>query len=563
MTDRNHVIDQFLGDASTPIEWASEEEKKLHFWYDDLHCPQPISPMWFDVGGWWYTCGYMFRRFGVPFGKDWVAKTVKEYVHSAVVPRDPKEEAELGAYYNMVMPIYADKFLGWWKRRFLPEILRNFEFLDTYDMEAAPLAELMILLEDALDIQERHFRLHWILNLAQFQTSISFQGVFNELIGKDKEELVGRILISDEDRNWDSVRDLWKIKEKVKASDALKAAFRADTAEGIMKALGTSEEGRALLADIDAYKMEYGYKSMYTHEYLFATWKENPTPIVEGLRGYINSDYDYPKDVQQLRDNREKAIAEMWSLAPAGISQADRERLQSSLDLALKMTPLTPDHHFYMDQGTYARVRLVFMAIGRKLVADGVFKQPDDVFYLKYHELRVLSANHQAFDSKALVKQRRRTREKAFEERARFWVGTITHWSFNDEPYKQGLWGWPDVYYREKEAASMPKTSLRGLGASAGVVEGLARIVRSPEEFDEVKKGEILVCQMTNPAWVVLFTKIGGLVTDAGGALSHPAVVSREFGIPAVVGTTMATARIKTGQRVRVNGAAGTVEILG
>jgi pyruvate,water dikinase len=216
-----------------------------------------------------------------------------------------------------------------------------------------------------------------------------------------------------------------------------------------------------------------------------------------------------------------------------------------------------------MDQGTYARVRLVLMAIGRKLVEGRVFTQPDDVFYLKYHELRVISANHQAFDSKALVKQRRKAREKAFSERAKYWVGTITHWSLHDEPYKQGLWGWPDVYHREKEAASLPKTQLRGLGASAGVVEGPARIVRSPEEFDQVKKGEILVCQMTNPAWVVLFTKIGGLVTDAGGALSHPAVVSREFGIPAVVGTTVATDRITTGQRVRINGAAGTVEILG
>jgi phosphoenolpyruvate synthase/pyruvate phosphate dikinase len=78
-----------------------------------------------------------------------------------------------------------------------------------------------------------------------------------------------------------------------------------------------------------------------------------------------------------------------------------------------------------------------------------------------------------------------------------------------------------------------------------------------------VKKGEIVVCVMTNPAWVVVFTKIGGLVTDAGGALSHPAVVSREFGIPAVVGTGIATQKISTGQRIRVNGAAGIVEILG
>jgi phosphoenolpyruvate synthase/pyruvate phosphate dikinase len=71
-----------------------------------------------------------------------------------------------------------------------------------------------------------------------------------------------------------------------------------------------------------------------------------------------------------------------------------------------------------------------------------------------------------------------------------------------------------------------------------------------------------VVCRMTSPAWVVLFTKISGLVTDAGGMASHPAVVSREFGIPAVVGTSDATRRIKTGDRVRVNGSVGRVEIL-
>ena len=88
MADSNRVIDQFLGDATTPIHWASEEEKTLHFWLDDLHCPQPISPMWFDIGGWWLTCDYMYRRFGAPFGADWVAKNIEGYVHSAVVPRD-------------------------------------------------------------------------------------------------------------------------------------------------------------------------------------------------------------------------------------------------------------------------------------------------------------------------------------------------------------------------------------------------------------------------------------------------------------------------------------------
>jgi len=556
------VIDRFFGDASTPIEWASEEEKGLHFWLDDLHCPQPISPMWFDVGGWWLTCDYMYRRFGVPFGKDWVAKNVAGYVHSAVVPRDPKEAAELGPYFGMVMPIYADRFLDWWKRRYLPEILRNFEFLDNYPMDAASLPELMILLEDALDIQERHFRLHWVLNIAQFQSAMSFQAVFNEYIGQEHGALIGRILVSDEDRNWDSIRELWLLKETVKASKTLTAAIRRnETAVGVLGALTEFPEGRELLKRIDAYKMEYGNKSIYTHEYIFTTWRENPTPIIEGLRGYLDTDYDYEKDVRQLRENRAAAIAEMWSLFPADRSPEDKEKLQKALDLALKMTPLTPDHHFYMDQGTYARVRLVFMAIGRNLMAQGVFSQVDDVLFLKYHELRVLSANFQAFDAKSIIKDRRAAREAAYSVRPPVWVGTITEWSLYGEPYK-GLWGWPEVYTKAAERAKQPVGTIQGLGASAGVVEGTARIVHSPEEFNQIKKGDILVCKMTNPAWVLVFTKIGGLITDAGGALSHPAVVSREFGIPAVVGTGTATARIKTGQRVRVNGAAGMVELL-
>jgi pyruvate,water dikinase len=103
---------------------------------------------------------------------------------------------------------------------------------------------------------------------------------------------------------------------------------------------------------------------------------------------------------------------------------------------------------------------------------------------------------------------------------------------------------------------------LRGLAASPGVVEGPARFVSSPDEFSQIEPGDILVCRMTNPAWVVAFTKIGGLITEAGGTTSHPAVVAREFGIPAVVGAHNASERVQTGDRVRLNGSSGLVEIL-
>ena len=77
-----------------------------------------------------------------------------------------------------------------------------------------------------------------------------------------------------------------------------------------------------------------------------------------------------------------------------------------------------------------------------------------------------------------------------------------------------------------------------------------------------MKPGEIMVCQMTNPAWTPLFAVIAGIVTDAGGVVSHPAVMAREFGIPAVIGTSIATLKIKTGDRIRVDGTKGVVQVL-
>jgi pyruvate,water dikinase len=227
------------------------------------------------------------------------------------------------------------------------------------------------------------------------------------------------------------------------------------------------------------------------------------------------------------------------------------------------MTPLTPDHHFYMDQGTYARMRLVLMGVGRKLVELGGLDRADDIMFLKYDELR--ATQRKSHDVRRAIDRQRTApaREAAFAVRPRLWAGTITDWSMYGEPYKQVLWDWPGIYERSKSSAAQPSGTVKGLGASAGVYEGPARVVESAEQFDQVKKGDVLVCKMTSPSWVVLFTKIGGLVTDSGGALSHPAVVSREFGIPAVVGTRTGTQAIKTGQRVRLNGASGLVEILG
>jgi pyruvate,water dikinase len=100
------------------------------------------------------------------------------------------------------------------------------------------------------------------------------------------------------------------------------------------------------------------------------------------------------------------------------------------------------------------------------------------------------------------------------------------------------------------------------MAASPGVVEGLARVIFSPAEIDQVQDGEILVAPLTAPSWAPIFGRIQATVTDVGGMMSHAAIVCREYGLPAVTGTAFGTKRIKTGQRLRVDGSNGTVTVL-
>ena len=124
------------------------------------------------------------------------------------------------------------------------------------------------------------------------------------------------------------------------------------------------------------------------------------------------------------------------------------------------------------------------------------------------------------------------------------------------------LWGVTTQRVHAWAQAGEDGSSISGTPASPGVVEGLARVVRNVSELRDVREGEILVCSITSPAWAPIFSKIRAAVTDIGGVMSHAAIVCREYALPAVVGTGRATSQIRTGQRIRVDGSAGSVTLL-
>src|SRR5215212_8985080 len=401
-TQPDEVLGTNFGTDAFPVEWQ-EGEKELFWIYDDLHIPNPVSPLFFDIGGWWLTCDHMFRRFGTPFASDWIAKVVNGYVYTAAVPcdpslhaeateyenryvprvpRDPEYAGQIGAYLGGVLPFYASNFLDWWKNRLRPEIERNFAYLDGFDYEGASLLELAVLFEDAIDVHDRHWKIHWMLNFAQFASTTNLNAVIEE-VGADT-GLMGRLQSSVEDRNWDAIEDLWKAKEEVKADDELRAAFEAPTASEVMAALDGSERGRTFVAErIATHQQTFGYKSMWSHEMIYKLWVEDPAPIVEAIRGYVATDYDYPSNLQSVRDDLEGAQRDVLE----GVEGESRQKLEQALELSLGMNPLTPDHHFYVDQGTNARLRIVAVAIGRKLVEAGALAAPGGGIFLRYKEL--------------------------------------------------------------------------------------------------------------------------------------------------------------------------------
>src|SRR5215204_2427716 len=416
---RDKVLDQFLGDDSFPISWESDIEKRLFWVFDDLHCPHPLSPMFYDIGGWWLTCDHMFRRFGTPFAADWITKNVNGYLYTAAVPADPAWTLDameygsrygarvpldpaynerIGKYLDATLPVYGAHFVDWWRERLVPEMNRNFEFLEhQLDGEGEmSLPELAVLLEDAIDVHDRHWKIHWMLNFAQFSATTALNATIAEVKGEADPGLVGRLQSSTEDRNWDAVEDLWKMKEEIKGDEELRRAFEADTAAGIVEALNGTERGRRFISErLESHQQEFGYKAIWAHEFQYQTWKENPAPILEAVRGYLATDYDYQEAIQAVRDDLEAAKRDLMDDVPEG---EGKDTLQGALDLSLRMNPLTPDHHFYIDQGTNARVRLVLIAIGKKLVEAGVLDDPEDVMFLRYNELRVLMFNPDEID---------------------------------------------------------------------------------------------------------------------------------------------------------------------
>lgn len=310
--------------------------------------------------------------------------------------------------------------------------------------------------------------------------------------------------------------------------------------EGMEKLTGGKETSEAFKLFLDKYGMRCPGEIDITKD----RFEEKPTQLIPIILNNIRvlkpgaHKIRFQKGRQEAEDKEEEIISRLRDL-PGGRNKA--KKIEKNISLLRNFIGCREDPKYYIVR-RYQIYKKALMKEAHKLVEKGVIKNFEDIFYLYLDELcDVIRTNKLDY----LIIEERKENYAHYEKLTPPRV-------FTSEGF---------VPPSSLQTNNIPKGAISGIPVSTGIVEGRARVVLSVDEA-KLEEGDILVTQFTDPSWTPLFVTIKGLVTEVGGFTTHGAVITREYGLPGVVGVENATKLIKDGQRIRVNGTEGYVELL-
>ncbi|MFN8020135.1 MAG: PEP-utilizing enzyme [Acidimicrobiales bacterium] len=344
-----------------------------------------------------------------------------------------------------------------------------------------------------------------------------------------------------------------------------------DTPVGeVIDVMRTTDAGRRWVAQLDVAKEPwFNYSTgsgFYVDDPIWADRLEYPLGFVRHYVEQLRSGARIDVPTETVLHERE-LIADRVRV---GLGAADRCRFDEKLALARTVFHFVENHNFYVEHWGMTLVWRRFRELSALFVDAGFWPRPDDLFLLRPDEveqaMRDLLSSW-ATGGPALGPRRWpaeiRRREAILAACARSTPPAVLGEppAIVTEPFTVMLWGLTAESLRQW-ASDLDDRQISGCPASPGVVEGRVRVVRRVDDLEAVEDGEILVAELTAPSWAPVFASIAGTITESGGMMSHTAIVCREYGLPAVTGAVWATQRLRTGQRVRLDGSAGTVTVL-
>lgn len=540
-----------------PFALADPADEALFWQQDKMHFPDPLAPMESamiqDAIGHGFSHG--IRAYDAPL-EGMQVRTINGYQYQAMVPMTgtPEQMAAQGALAEAAVRGAIGRLDELWSEQILPEVREHLGFWDSFDLEGATRDAFAAHVAETWQRLRRVWELHFEIVLPAYLAVSEFDELYRGLFPEAGALDAYRLLEGLPNLTVEVGQAAWALSRR--AGREVREVLVSHPAADVPAALYATAAGRAFLAEVEQYVDRYGRRAdKWT--IVAPSWTEDPTPVIERLQDFVRRPDSEAPDVttQAAAGARERAIAEARERLrdyPAQIAG----QFEAMLAAAQSGLVISEDHNFYIDNMSIHHLRAVLLEAGRRLAGDGAIVAADDVFMLTPDELRS-ALEAPGADLRAAVEQRLAAIAEQRTITPPPVLGAIPTAPPPDDPFTRFAMkfnGVPQAPENERE--------VRGSAGSAGIVRGTARVISSISESGRIRPGDIIVAETTAPPWTPLFATVAAVVTDTGGVLSHCAVVAREYGIPAVVGTGIATTVIADGQTIEVDGDAGIVRIV-
>lgn len=556
-----------LWDAEPGYDLNEEVDlPEMHSWFlDATHCVPPWTPMfsWF----WNRYCShglkYCADLLSIPTCKGWEFKGKNGGGYCAFhIVRDEEEIKRREVKFREALRPWIEDFDGIWDR-YKKEMLKRYEPIKAIDLDNASNCELLYHLYDLISMYRRMWEIHFQGMYVAYNAWLILEDLCKKRFGMgDQSPEFQKLLIGFDNKVFQVDKRLWQL-GRLATEKGLDDIFETNEARDIIPKLEGIETGNEWLKEFRDFLLEDGWRMQRMAEINEPTWIEDPTPPISAIKGFIAKGGDFVLDEvrESLAKEREEAVASLL----LRVSDEEKEWFEALIRLAQKASSYTEEHDHYLDMYSHALMRRGLLGIGRRLAQAGTIDKPDDVFYLNPEEVESVMLVPEAHKLQYIV-NRRRAEWEEWQKRPN--PPVITERNSLEEAIEKDLLPARDAIAMKTSIGEMPKikpelkADLYGITGAPGVAEGSARVILSYEQLGDVQEGDILVAPATAPSWTPVFGLIKGIVIDRGGTLCHAAIVGREYGLPTVVNTFEGTAKIKTGQRIKVDANEGAVYIL-
>jgi pyruvate,water dikinase len=446
-----------------------------------------------------------------------------------------------------------------WCEEFRPRYARVVKEWEAKPLREASAAGLLAGVEDLLYRGVEYYTSVQLVMPSAYLSEALFTGFYDRFIKREGDPPAQTFLLGFDSAPIRAEKSLYDLGTWCRKHPELAAALMDTPSNGVLELLQAEHPSAGLEETVwrewrsrfREHVDRYGHM-IYDLDFAKPVAADDPTPTFDTLKYYLRGEGKDPHERQRVAAERREQYTRVI------LSRLDALRwviFRRLLSWTQKYAPLREDA--LADVGlAWPLIRQMLFELGRRLVAAGAIENPEDVFWLEQDELR-----DGAEALKGGRKEIGRLSDAVGKRRARWQVQKLAT-PPTLLPKGRRFMGFDMERWMPARSAEQTGDTIEGVGASSGEVTARARVLGGPEDFGEMKPGEVLVAGITTPAWTPLFAMASAIVTDVGGPLSHGSIVAREYGIPAVMGTGVATRRIHSGQKVRVDGDAGTVTLL-